>query len=159
MLFRFSLPFWWFNMRQIDYSSHHFYAQLRTSAVFSRGRLCFKLSFIYGDESMLIVNDFMHLRVVFSKTGSFVIAKKAQYRNGYQSYINNVCKGRLQLDLFDKIIRSIFLIGREVRGTDNNTIIQRVHLKFCWILLNAKSNQGNQDSSGDQKNVIKGHSL
>ena len=43
-----------------------------------------------------------------------------------------------QLDLFDKIVKPILLYGCEVWGFGNNSIIERVHIKFCKILLGVK---------------------
>jgi hypothetical protein len=44
-----------------------------------------------------------------------------------------------QLDLFDKIIKSILLYGCEVWGFSKNEIIERVQLRFCKLLLNFKT--------------------
>ena len=44
-----------------------------------------------------------------------------------------------QLDLFDKIIKPILLYGCEVWGFSKNEIIERVHLRFCKLLLNFKT--------------------
>ena len=46
---------------------------------------------------------------------------------------------KIQLDLFDKMIKPILLYGCEVRGFGKNEVLERVHLKFCKILLNLKS--------------------
>ena len=43
-----------------------------------------------------------------------------------------------QLDLFEKIIKPIFLYGSEIWDFSNNESIERVHLKFCKILLKLK---------------------
>ena len=43
-----------------------------------------------------------------------------------------------QLDLFDKIVKPILLYGCEVWGVGNNDIVERVHLKFCKIILHVK---------------------
>jgi hypothetical protein len=43
------------------------------------------------------------------------------------------------LDLFDKIIKPILLYGCEVWGFSNNDILEKLHLKFCKILLNLKT--------------------
>ena len=42
------------------------------------------------------------------------------------------------LDLFDKIVKPILLYGCEVWGFGDNSIIERVHLKFCKLILNIK---------------------
>ena len=43
------------------------------------------------------------------------------------------------LDLFDKMIKPIPLYGCEVWGFSNNDILEKIHLKFCKILLNLKN--------------------
>jgi hypothetical protein len=43
------------------------------------------------------------------------------------------------LDLFDKMIKPILLYGCEVWGFSNNDILEKLHLKFCKILLNLKT--------------------
>ena len=45
---------------------------------------------------------------------------------------------KIQLDLFDKMIKPILLYGCEVWGFGKNEVLERVHLKFCKILLNLK---------------------
>ena len=44
-----------------------------------------------------------------------------------------------QLDLFDKMVKPILLFGCEVWGYRNNEILERVHLKFCKLLLKLKA--------------------
>ena len=43
-----------------------------------------------------------------------------------------------QYDLFEKIVKPILLYGCEVWGLSNTYILERVHLKFCKLLLNLK---------------------
>ena len=50
---------------------------------------------------------------------------------------------KIQLDLFDKMIKPILLYGCEVWGFGKNEVLERVHLKFCKILLNLKSSTPN----------------
>ena len=45
---------------------------------------------------------------------------------------------KCQLDLFDKIVKPILLYGCEIWGFGKNDIIERVHLKFCKLLLRLK---------------------
>ena len=59
-------------------------------------------------------------------------------------------KGRLhnlsiksQYDLFDKIVKPILLYGCEMWGFGNIDIIERVHLKFCKLILNLKKSTPN----------------
>jgi hypothetical protein len=48
-----------------------------------------------------------------------------------------------QLDLFDKMVKPILLYGCELWGLSNCNIIERVHLKYCKLLLNLKSSTPN----------------
>ena len=43
-----------------------------------------------------------------------------------------------QYDLFEKIVRPILLYGCEIWGYTNVEMIERVHLKFCKLLLGVK---------------------
>ena len=59
-------------------------------------------------------------------------------------------KGRLhnlsvksQYDLFDKIVKPILLYGCEIWGFSNTDNIEKVHLKFCKLLLNLKKSTPN----------------
>jgi hypothetical protein len=46
---------------------------------------------------------------------------------------------KIQLDLFDKMVKPILLYGCEVWGFSNNDIIEKVLLKFSKLLLHLKS--------------------
>jgi hypothetical protein len=48
-----------------------------------------------------------------------------------------------QLDLFDKLVKSILLYGCEIWGSANNDILEKVHLKFCKIILHLKATTPN----------------
>jgi hypothetical protein len=43
-----------------------------------------------------------------------------------------------QFDLFDKLVKPILLYGCEIWGFGNNDILEKVHLKFCKIILYLK---------------------
>ena len=43
-----------------------------------------------------------------------------------------------QYDLFDKIVKPFLFYGCEIWGYTNTDIIERIHLKFCKMLLNYK---------------------
>lgn len=113
--------------------------------VFSKGRPLSNIEFKYNNTVLEIVNEFTYLGVIFSRTGSFSKAKKAQAEKATHAMYDVIRKGRkhnlsieCQLDLFDKIVKPILLYGSEVWGVGNNSVIERVHLKFCKILLNVK---------------------
>ena len=50
---------------------------------------------------------------------------------------------RCQYDLFDKIVKSILLYGCEILGFINFDIIEKMHLKFCKLLLKLEKSTPN----------------
>ena len=75
--------------------------------VFSNGRLPNNIKFNYNDKELKIVAHFSYLGIVFSKTGSFNIAKKELVNKGIKAMYEVLRKGRIhnlsikcQLDLF-----------------------------------------------------------
>ena len=48
-----------------------------------------------------------------------------------------------QLDLFDKIIIPMLTYGSEIWGYENIDILEKVHVKFCKLLLNLKTSTPN----------------
>ena len=92
---------------------------------------------------MDIVDKFNYLGITFSKSGSFLNAKKDRVSKGTQAMYSVLKKGRLnnlsiecQLDLFDKIVKPVLLYGCEIWGYGNNNIIEKVHLKgFVWFVI------------------------
>jgi hypothetical protein len=47
------------------------------------------------------------------------------------------------LDIFDKTVKPILLYGCETWGFGKNDINERVHLKFCKLLLHVKTSTPN----------------
>ena len=47
------------------------------------------------------------------------------------------------LDLFDKIIIPMLTYGSEIWGYENIDILEKVHVKFCKLLLNLKTSTPN----------------
>jgi hypothetical protein len=47
------------------------------------------------------------------------------------------------LDLFDKIVKPILLYGCEVWGFSDNYVIEKIHLKFCKLILHLKQSTPN----------------
>jgi hypothetical protein len=44
-----------------------------------------------------------------------------------------------QLDLFDILVKPILVYGCVIWGSGNNDILEKVHLKFCKIILHLKA--------------------
>jgi hypothetical protein len=64
-------------------------------------------------------------------------ATKALYEVLKRGRLHNLSI-QCQLDLFDKIVQPILLYGCEIWGFTNTAMIERVHLKFCKLLLHLK---------------------
>ena len=118
--------------------------------IFSRGRSNDDIVFRYNDEVIDTVKKFNYLGIVFSKGGSFVEAMKNNVKKAMVAIYDILKKGRMfnlsikcQYDLFDKIAKPILLYGCEIWGYCNLDIIERVHLKFCKLLLNLKKSTPN----------------
>ena len=83
--------------------------------------------------------------IIFSRIGTYTAAKKQNVNKATKAMYDVLKKGRLhnlsvgcQYDLFDKIVKQILLYGCEIWGFSNLEIIERLHLKFCKILLGLK---------------------
>ena len=118
--------------------------------IFSRGRQPANLKFHYNNLEVEIVNEFTYLGVIFSRFGTFNATKKYLINKATKAMYDVLKKGRThnlsiqcQLDLFDKIVVPILLYGCEVWGIGKNDDIERVHLKFCKLLLRLKTSTPN----------------
>ena len=97
---------------------------------------------MYNNSEIEIVTEVIYLGLLFSKTGSFIHAKKYLIKQASKSMFAVLKKYRLfnlsidcQLDLFDKILKPILLYGCEIWGFSNLDRIERFHLKFCKYVL------------------------
>jgi hypothetical protein len=118
--------------------------------VFSKGRLPKNLISNYNGTNIEIVKDFNYLGVYFSRTGSFKVCKNHLSEKAIKAMYELIKKGRkhnlsisCQLDLFDKLVKPILLYGCEIWGSCNNDILEKVHLKFCKIILHLKATTPN----------------
>ena len=114
--------------------------------VFSRGKLPRNLNFSLNGEKLEIVNGLNYLGIELSRTGNFKRGKQSIAGKATVAFYDVIKMGRkhglsvkIQLDLFDKMVKPILLYGCEVWGFSNNDIIEKVHLKFCKLLLHLKS--------------------
>jgi hypothetical protein len=76
--------------------------------------------------------------------------KNHLYEKAIKAIYEVIKKGRkhnisisCQLDLFDKMVKSILLYGCEIWGFGNNDILEKVHLKFCKMILHLKATTPN----------------
>lgn len=117
--------------------------------IFSKGRMC-KRVFYFNDRVLEIVKEFKYLGIIFSRTGSFLKAKKHlcdQAQKAMYGVIRKIRQFNLpvtcQLELFDKMVVPVLLYGCEVWGFEKLDSIERVHLKFLKHILCLKSSTPN----------------
>ena len=117
---------------------------------FTNGRLPQILQFTYSNSEIEIVKEFNYLGLLLTKTENFKRAIKTLADKGTKAMYEILKIGKFhnlsiscQLDLFDKMVKPILLYGCELWGLSNCDIIERVHLKYCKLLLNLKSSTPN----------------
>ena len=119
--------------------------------IFGKGRQPENLHFWLGGNEIEIVKEFNYLGVVFSRTGNFNKAIKMQAEKAKKAMYEVLKRGRThnlsiicQLELFDKIVKPILLYGSEIWGFSKNIdCLEKVHLRFCKLLLKLKTSTPN----------------
>ena len=104
----------------------------------------------HNGTNIEIVKDFNYLGIYFSRTGSFKVRKNHLSEIAIKAMYEVIKRGRkhnfaisCQLDLFDKLVKSILLYSCEIWGFGNNDILEKVYLKFCKIILHLKATTPN----------------
>ena len=103
------------------------------------------LNFKIGDKNVEIVDEFCYLGVTFTHTGNFSANFKMLERQGNSALFGIVKQSRreslpieTQFELFDMMVFPVILYGAEIWGFSNLTVLERLHLKFCKIVLKLK---------------------
>lgn len=104
------------------------------------------VSFLCNGNEIEIVKEFKYLGVIFSRTGSFYSTRKYVVTRATRAMYAIIKKSRelnlsidCQLDMFDKMVVPILLYGSELWGFENLCIIEKLHLKFCNLVLSLKT--------------------
>lgn len=117
---------------------------------FSKGRIPKNLKFHIDNNDIEIVKDYKYLGIFFARSGSFLTTRKYLQEKATKAMYGLLQKCRkhklsieCQLDMFDKTILPILLYGSEIWGFENIDIIERVHLRFCKLILHLKQSTPN----------------
>jgi hypothetical protein len=108
--------------------------------IFSRGKVRNFPEFKYGDERVEVVDKYTYLGNCLNYNGSLIPNLKALSLLANKAMFAVLNKGKnLDVDtllhLFDSMVMPILMYGCETWGYCNIDIIERVHLRFCKLLL------------------------
>ena len=102
-------------------------------------------NFKIGGSNIEVVKDFRYLGVTFSYNGKFISNINDLKKQGNRAIFGLIKKARtgnlpldLQFDLFDKSVLPIILYGCEIWGYHNLNKLEKLHLKFCKLVLKLK---------------------
>ena len=98
--------------------------------------------FIFGDRILETVEDYVYLGVKFNWNGKFDKAKKEFYKKGLKAMFAIIKKGRMLnlgidtlVKLFDMCVKPVLLYGSAIWGFGSLDLIEKVHTRFCKIIL------------------------
>ena len=114
--------------------------------VFSRGKIRNIPIFHFGDVNIEVVDHYNYLGIVFNYNGNFKKAQKRLYDQANKAMFSLITKARrlslpidIQLDLFNTLVMPIMTYGCEVWGFENCQLAEKLHLRFCKIILKCNS--------------------
>ena len=104
----------------------------------------------YNDTNIDVVDDFNYLGVTFNYTGSFVLnnqclaGKALKAMNVlFQNVKRLELKPNVSMQLFDAFVGSIINYACPVWGFSKSKELERIHLKFCKMILGVRQNSCN----------------
>ena len=121
-----------------------------------RGQIREGESWTYNNEQHEVVNDFNYLGIAFNYTGTFILNQEALADKGLKA-LNVLLANTRQYDfnfktlcqLFDSFVGSILSYGCEVWGFTKSKELERIHLKFCKLILKVKTSTSNAGIYGE----------
>ena len=110
--------------------------------IFSKGRANLKSEFWFNGNKLEIAKEYKYLGIYFKHNGNFnrcINHLVSQAEKAMFSLITKARKLNLDLDvvleLFDKTVTPILYYGCEVWGFSNIEAIEKLHRRFCKIIL------------------------
>jgi hypothetical protein len=107
-----------------------------------RGRILNGEKWVYNGNELETVDNFNYLGTVFNYTGNFNLNQEhltGKALKALNVLLINCTKYKLKpsilCQLFDAFVGSILNYGAEVWGYTKSKEIERIHLKFCKIIL------------------------
>lgn len=110
--------------------------------IFSRGKIRNLPQLTFSGSPLEVVFEYVYLGITFSYNGKFTKAKLRTCENARRAMFALLRKAAkvclpidLQLQLFDSVVAPVLLYGSEVWAVGDLTVIERLHLRFCKMLL------------------------
>lgn len=110
--------------------------------IFSKRKVIRRQVFTINDVELEKVDSFKYLGIVFNHNGSFLKCKKHVFENGQRAMWCLLKKCRklslppsIQLKLFDQTVLPVLTYGCEVWGFERLDLIEKLHLRFCKLIL------------------------
>ena len=124
--------------------------------VFEKRKQLHNMEWFINNQKVEEVDYFYYLGVKFVKTGNLRFAVKALHDQASRA-MNNLLllfkklsfDVKTKLSLFDKLISPILLYGSELWGIFNFDDVNRLHIKFCKMILGVNKNTMNQAALGE----------
>jgi hypothetical protein len=107
-------------------------------------------SFFFGNSKLEVADHYTYLGIIFNYNDKFNKAQKKLYDQANKAMFALIAKARrlslpidVQFSLFDSLVLPILIYGCEIWGSENCSLIEKLHLRFCKIILNCKSSTAN----------------
>ena len=121
-----------------------------------RGRVKGNEKWYYNHNEIEVVDNFNYLGVVLNYTGSFLLNN--QYAVGkalkamhvlYSNISKHFVNPKISLELFDAFVNPIINFGCQIWGFTKSKELERIHLKFCKMVLGVKQSTCNAAVYGE----------
>ena len=97
------------------------------------------MNFTIGDNSIEIVDEFRYLGFTKHIKAQQVLLGNSAMFSVMRTIRRHNLPIDMQLDLFDKMVMPVMLYGCETWGFSNLKLLERLHLRFCKIVLKLRS--------------------
>ena len=113
--------------------------------IFSKGKVRKIPTFHLGSSKVEVVYEYTYLGICFNYNARFTKAEKKIYDQASKAMYSLISKCRslnlpidVQLKLFDSLVLPIVTYGCEIWGYSQCALAEKLHIKFCKIILNFK---------------------
>ena len=124
--------------------------------IFEKRKSDIEFTWSYNGENLEVVDSFIYHGMKFTSNGSFETGIKAlsdqalMAVNNFLSLFQRVhFDTKPKLTLFDSLVTPILLYGSEVWGVYDYSCVDKIHIKFCKIILGVRAQTTNYAVYGE----------